>query len=425
MSPLPAFCVIRTFSCALRAAWAAHPTNGKLALSAQIFVYCGTIILFIVNLFLAQRLVRARHPKLGWSPLFTIVCPPLVVAATVITVLLVIVAVLQMSYTRDPNTLRIDGDIQIYVETAFMVFAFLPFLICMLTVILPRKTYLDKFGAGRFRTKVLILSGASLLLTLGGGWRCAIAWVPEVPRTESPWYLSTACFYIFNFGIEACILILYLVTRVDRRFYTPDGAKGPFSYSGDVVGEHEGDNKEMDPRVGPWGNSFYLPTFDGKRGALPSQSAEGILPDIPEDASASSFTLADKYRHSYGSQHPNNYQQQPGYAQYGPGDSAYTLAETRKSDDQTRKMSMMSGVSSGGSSFLELDAKTGKWRLKELDEPLAGQENGNAYGNGQQWQGQGQLQVPSMARMSHGGARREQGPNASQWTVASSAARKS
>jgi len=326
-----------------------------------------------------------------------------------------------MSFTRNPNILRIDADIQIYVETAFMVFAFLPFLICMLTVILPRKTYLDKFGAGRFRTKVLILSAASLILTLGGAWRCAIAWLPEVPRTESPWYLSKACFYIFNFGIEACVLILYLVTRVDRRFYTPDGAKGPFSYSGDVVGEHEGDDKDMDARVGPWGNSFYLPTFDGKRNHLPSQSAEGILPDIPEDASASSVTLADKYRpYSYATQHSSQHQQPHDYPQYNPqylpGDSVYTLAEPRRSED--RKMSMMSGVSSGGSSIMELDAKTGKWRLRELDEPLAGPE--------QQWQGHGQLQVPTSARTSHGGggARREHGPNASQWTVASSAARK-
>lgn len=369
--------------------------------------------------------MRARHPKLGWSPLFTIVCPPLVVVATVITVLLVIVASLQAAYTRNENTLRIDSDIQIYVETAFMVFAFLPFLICMLVVALPRKTYLDKFGAGRFRTKVMILSSASLLLTLGAGWRCGIAWVPAVPRTESPWYLSKACFYIFNFGIELSILILYLVTRVDRRFYTPDGAKGPFSYSGDVVGEHY-DSKEIDARVGPWGNSFYLPTFDGRRDVLPSQSAEGILADIPENPSVSSVTLADKYRpYSYSSQNRDAYQyQHQQHYGHGPNESQYTLTDPRKSHEDARKMSILSGVSSGASSFLELDAQTGKWRLREMEEP-----DHAAAAQQQQWQGNAQLQVPpASSRASHGnGVRRERelGPSASQWTVgASSVARK-
>jgi len=377
-----AFCLIRVFTTALRTAWSFYPTNNKLALAAQILVYMGTIILYIVDLFLAQRLMRARHPKLGWSPLFTIVCPPLVVVATIITVLLVIVAVLQMSYVTNPNTIRIDTDITIYVETFFLFVAFLPSLICLLAVLLPRHTYLDKFGAGRFRTKVAILTLASCLLTFGSAWRTAIAWLPPVLNTEHPWYLSKGAFYGVNFTIEISVLILYLVTRVDRRFYTPDGAKGPFSYSGDVVADDNGSVLEKDgSRVGntPWGNNFYLPAL-ARTMPPASQSAEGILEDIPEDGSAnrSTVTLNDPRYTAY----QQGYQAGAYYGHQHQG-SEYTIPEGREDGtgperDSTRKMSMMSGGSSAGS-YLEVD-KMGRYRLRDVED-----EEGRGAVNDSRW----------------------------------------
>jgi hypothetical protein len=347
--------------------------------------------------------MRARHPKLGWSPLFTIICPPVVVACTVITVLLVIVAVLQMSYVTNPNTLRIDRDITIYVETFFLAVAFLPTLICLLAVLLPRHTYLDKFGAGRFRTKVLILTFASCILTLGAGWRCAIAWMEEVPITAAvPWYLSKAVFYIMNFGIEITVLVLYLITRVDRRFYVPDGASGPFSYSGDVVAD---DNvraeKEAAARGTPWGNSFYLPTFDR---TMPSQSAEGILADIPENGeqrnSMSTVTLNDRYgyqgyNNGYYSQHhpqssewtiPKGSEQREAYGPVPPSQGR----RSEHSRDHSQDGRKMSGVSSAGS-YLEVD-KAGRWKLRDVDDERL---------------------MPG----EHAQQQQQQGPNGSQWTL--------
>jgi hypothetical protein len=46
-----------------------------------------------------------------------------------------------------------------------------------------------------------------------------------------PWYLSRACFYVFNFTVEVCVVYMYALLRVDQRFHVPDGAKGPGSYS--------------------------------------------------------------------------------------------------------------------------------------------------------------------------------------------------
>lgn len=56
----------------------------------------------------------------------------------------------------------------------------------------------------------------------------------EAPRpiNDPPTYYNKACFYIFNFTMELAVVILYVVVRVDRRFYVPNGSKGPGDYSG-------------------------------------------------------------------------------------------------------------------------------------------------------------------------------------------------
>ncbi|KAI7360166.1 hypothetical protein KC320_g261 [Hortaea werneckii] len=61
------FCMSRIATCSVRIAWAAHPTNVNLAIAATIFAAVGILIVFVIVLLLAQRILRATHPKLGWS----------------------------------------------------------------------------------------------------------------------------------------------------------------------------------------------------------------------------------------------------------------------------------------------------------------------------------------------------------------------
>ena len=57
----------------LRIAWANYPRNVSLAITANVFVYVGTIILYMLNWFFVQRVVRSLHPHLGWSTPYRIV----------------------------------------------------------------------------------------------------------------------------------------------------------------------------------------------------------------------------------------------------------------------------------------------------------------------------------------------------------------
>lgn len=106
----------------------------------------------------------------------------------------------------------------------------------------------DKFGEGSMRGKVAVVIGSSLALCLGAWFRAGTTLMAPVPITASaPGALSKGCFYFFNFTIEVGVCVAWLVMRVDKRFYVPDGAKGPFSYAGGFVfaGETGNEKKRM------------------------------------------------------------------------------------------------------------------------------------------------------------------------------------
>jgi hypothetical protein len=127
--------------------------------------------------------------------------------------------------------LRTNSITRLVGSTYFAVAAFLPIPLVLLRVILPKKSRVEKFGEGRFRTKIFILLFSSAILTLGAAFRAGIAYVPRA-RADPAWYHSKACFYIFNFTVEIIVVALYAIIRVDKRFHIPNGSHGPGDYSG-------------------------------------------------------------------------------------------------------------------------------------------------------------------------------------------------
>lgn len=225
------FCMARIVTCIMRIVWATRPTKIPIAIAAQIFVAAGVLLLFVVNLIFAQRIIRASHPNSGWHSLFSRLFVFLYVFI-VITLLLVISVTVNSFYTLNKNTLRVDRDIQLYGQTIFAVVAFLPFPLILGGLVIPRKTRVEKFGSGRFRSKVYILLLSTALLSLGAAFRVGINYMTPRPRDDPAWYHSKACFYIFNLTIELLVIILYVVVRVDMRFHVPNGSRRAGDYSG-------------------------------------------------------------------------------------------------------------------------------------------------------------------------------------------------
>jgi hypothetical protein len=114
------------------------------------------------------------------------------------------------------------------------VLAFLPIpVVAFATLLLPRRHHVEKFGAGRWRTKVQLLVFTAAIATLGAGFRVGTGFVPR-PAGDPAWYHGRACYYCFNFLTDLVISAVFIFARFDRRFIVPDGAKGPGDYGKSV-----------------------------------------------------------------------------------------------------------------------------------------------------------------------------------------------
>jgi len=246
------FCFTRIMANSLRIAWACYPKSVKLGIAAMVFVYAGIILLFIANLFFTQRIVRAQHPHFGWSKPFSIFLPALLVVI-IGSILALIVSVIYSFYTLNPSSLRAIHIIQQYGETLYAVVSFLPIPI-VLTSVLARRIpsirntqNIDKFGSGSMRAKIALVLISATFLCLGASWRAATALMPTTASTnpKTPWYFSKTCFYVFDFTIEICVTLSWLILRIDKRFFIPNGAKGPFSYGSGFTFAGEPGNEKI------------------------------------------------------------------------------------------------------------------------------------------------------------------------------------
>lgn len=225
------FCMSRLVTMILRIVWATRPTNLKLGIAANVFVYAGVILLFVVNLIFAQRIVRAWHPNTGWHRLFHHAFTALYVLI-VLSLCMLIVAVIQSFYTLNRNTRRIDRDILLYGQTFYCVISFLPIPMIIIGLLSPRKTRTEKFGSGRFRWKIAILLSSTFLLCLGASFRAGTNYAGGTRPINNPaGYQSKACFWIFNFVVETIVILLYVIVRIDKRFWVPDHSKKAGDYS--------------------------------------------------------------------------------------------------------------------------------------------------------------------------------------------------
>ncbi|KAL8932165.1 MAG: hypothetical protein Q9216_006940 [Gyalolechia sp. 2 TL-2023] len=225
------FCMARVTTCVMRIVWATRPRHIPIAIAAQIFVAAGVVLLFVVNLIFTQRIIRAAHPNFGWQPFFSYFFKATYVLI-VITLIMLITANVQSFYTLNNNTKRIDRSIILYGQTFYTIISFLPFPMIIGGLIIPRKTRVEKFGSGHFKSKIIILLSAAFLLCLGASFRVGTNYKTPRPLSDPPEYYNRACFYIFNFVVEYIVIILYIVVRVDLRFYVPNGSKKAGDYSG-------------------------------------------------------------------------------------------------------------------------------------------------------------------------------------------------
>ncbi|KAF2721558.1 hypothetical protein K431DRAFT_246755 [Polychaeton citri CBS 116435] len=286
------FCVTRILATTFRIVWANYPRNVQIGMVAMIFVYAGVILLFIANLFFTQRIIRCQHPHFGWLKPVGLVLP-ILLGIMVATVLSLIISVILEFYSLDPNVRTATRDIQCYGATFYAVVAFLPIPLVSISTIIRRLPSvrntkpIDKFGQGSMRAKIAIVLVSSVFLTLGAAYRAGTNLLNPVPifidgdrrrPAPHPYYFSKAAFYCFNFTIEISVVIFWLIVRIDKRFYTPDGANGPFSYGGGFTFAGENGNEKR--RLGQRDSMRHLTQsqdsgFGASRSSLARSSSHG------------------------------------------------------------------------------------------------------------------------------------------------------
>ncbi|KAK4148752.1 hypothetical protein C8A00DRAFT_47480 [Chaetomidium leptoderma] len=229
------FCMARVVALGLRCAWAAaaaaHPRDDvRVAMAAQIFTAAGVLVLFVTNLVFAQRVVRAYHPFFGWSRGVTWLFRGLFGSAVVVLVMVVAVTVQGFFVKEGDRTRAVDRRVQLFCVVYLAVYAFLPVPLVTLAAVVPRRTRIDKFGEGHFRTKFALLTVTASLLALGATFR-AVAGFYTRPVGDPAWFHGKACYYCFNFVVELVVVYTYALSRFDKRFHIPDGSSAPGHYS--------------------------------------------------------------------------------------------------------------------------------------------------------------------------------------------------
>ncbi|KAL4879937.1 hypothetical protein BJY04DRAFT_192695 [Aspergillus karnatakaensis] len=224
------FSMARITTLVLRIAWANRPHNGRLAIAANIFVNAGVLLVYVINLILAQRILRAKQPHIGWhriprtgSKVFYWIIPA--------ALIMVITAVVVSAYTLNPEVRAKCRDVQLTAMTYLLIFTVLPLLHIVPAYVLPRSADEESFGEGSMLAKAIIVALSTCMCILIAGFKSGATWSPPRPANNPAWYHSKSTFYVFNFMLEIMILCLLTFSRIDKRFYIPDGSTKPGDYS--------------------------------------------------------------------------------------------------------------------------------------------------------------------------------------------------
>ncbi|KAF5510703.1 hypothetical protein CGCS363_v003948 [Colletotrichum siamense] len=224
------FCMLRTVTCIFRITWSIVTTRGVI-LVALITENGGAALLFAVNIFFAQRLLRSIHPKAGWCTAASQTFLLLLFSVPVFILFNGVNLIISFFSVGNLDRLEATDDLIKFGSGYNMFLAAFPVIVVAGCLCIPGPEP-EKFGTGSMRVKVALLFFGSFLLMAGHAIRVYALVNKEPPGTDSVIY-GKAVFYTTGFLFELLVVAVYAFGRVDLRFHVPNGASGPGDYSGD------------------------------------------------------------------------------------------------------------------------------------------------------------------------------------------------
>ncbi|KAK2001336.1 hypothetical protein LX36DRAFT_570407 [Colletotrichum falcatum] len=226
------FCILRTVTCIFRVTWSVAATRGVI-LMASITENGGVSLMYAVNIFFAQRLVRSIHPKFGWSMAFGQLTFFLLISVPTFIIFNIVSTILLFLSAGNADRLELADDLLKLGSSWNTWLSIFPVVVVSVCLCVPGPAP-EKFGTGSQRVKVALLYVGAFMLIAGQSIRLYALFHKELPGTKSIIY-SKAVFYTTGFMFELLVVALYAILRVDERFHIPDGSSGPGDYSGDKL----------------------------------------------------------------------------------------------------------------------------------------------------------------------------------------------
>lgn len=194
----------------------------------------SVVVLFVANTVFAQRILRATQPNFGWNFIVSKIFLAILISVPIIIIYNIVFLIFSF-FTLNVRTLTIVHIFQLLGSLYVLFLAFLPLPVMGIAFavrrLAPTRTVpVQKFGKGRFRKKIIILTIAAALLTTGAAIRFT-SLVDVRPANRPGKSNSKAVLWITNFTFEIIVVALYAIARVDLLFYVPDGCHGPGDYS--------------------------------------------------------------------------------------------------------------------------------------------------------------------------------------------------
>ncbi|TKA28122.1 hypothetical protein B0A50_04093 [Salinomyces thailandicus] len=227
------FCMSRIATCALRISWAADPLNTNLAIATTIFQAIGVLIVFVILVVIAQRMLRATHPELGWSKGLN-GCLEASFVGLFIAIVLTVAFTVYNFFTLDAYLKTVALWVQRAGLLYFLLFTLIAPILILLSVILPTpKDHRapETFGTGSLTTKYVVHGVAMFFAIFIVGFRMGTIWADPRPETDPAWWDAKAAFYVIEFAFEIIIVYWLIWMRFDQKFWVPNKSKGPGDYS--------------------------------------------------------------------------------------------------------------------------------------------------------------------------------------------------
>jgi hypothetical protein len=186
-------------------------------------------VIFAINLVLTQRILRAIHPKIFWHPAVSLFFTFLV--ASVPFFIIFNIAVLTASFfVVTAEGAKITKDLLFLGASWNLFLCVFPLITLSIFAVFPSPTPIEKFGIGRFRTKIVMLVYSAATLFIGAIVRLIAA--AQSHPINMPGQVDTKpIFYLTGFMLEIFVVVLFAAARFDLRFHIPNGCTGPGQYS--------------------------------------------------------------------------------------------------------------------------------------------------------------------------------------------------